>query len=326
MKIFTEITPLRDSDVFVILNSPNIGFDYPIHSHPEYELNLVLHSSGNRIVGDSVEKYENRDLVLVGPNLYHKWDDDDVSLCQRRSAHVITLQFAKSFFTQTFLDKEAMLPVRRLLKNALGGIAFYGNTLEVVAERMIKLTKGKGLEAVIEFLRILNVLSSSMEKKCLASKAFTADSEYRVEGKIDKVYTYILETFTNHRLRVSDIAFELNMSVSAFGHFFKKRTNKNFTQFIIDLRLGFACKLLLETNYSIGEVSYQSGFNNTANFNRLFRKNKGTTPLKFKKYFNQKNKFTWENQISSNQFLPAGSRLKPKTEKPDFIGVVINNI
>ena len=94
MIVYKEITPLTQHDVFIIINSEKIGFDYPIHYHSAYELTLILKSSGNRIVGDSVEKYHSNDLVLIGPEIYHRWDDDDIAIEKRNNAHVITIQFS----------------------------------------------------------------------------------------------------------------------------------------------------------------------------------------------------------------------------------------
>ena len=305
MKVFKEITPLQERDVYVILNSIDIGFDYPIHAHSEYELTLILKCSGNRIVGDSIEEYTGHDLVLIGPELHHKWDDVLMPLKKKQKAHVITIQFHDNLFSKSFLDKEALLSIKMLLEDSSKGTQFYGQTFEVVADRMMRLTKLKGFEGVIEFLNILNILSSSQEKRHLASEGFTPNCGYVQEGKVDKMYESILENFTDCNYRITDVASELNMSASAFGHFFKKCTNKSFTDFLINLRLGYACKLLLESDHSIGEISYMSGFNNIANFNRLFRRYKFETPAEYRKYLEKKNEFDWEDQITSNQFMPG---------------------
>jgi AraC-like DNA-binding protein len=95
------------------------------------------------------------------------------------------------------------------------------------------------------------------------------------------------------------------MSPSAFGHFFKKCTNKSFTQFVVDLRLGHASKLLINSNLTVSEIAFISGFNNIANFNRLFKKNKFITPKQYRKNLIQTNNFNWKNQITSNQFMPS---------------------
>ena len=305
MIVYKEITPLTQKDVFIIINSEKIGFDYPIHYHSAYELTLVLNSSGNRIIGDSVEKYSSNDLVLIGPEIYHKWDDDDILPEKRNNAHVITIQFSKEFFNQSLLSKKEFLSFKNLLKDSQRGLKFTDKTFRIIALKIQNLITIKGFEAVIEFLKILHILSISEDKKYLASVGFISIKVDEKGDRINKMFTYILAHFNDPNLRITELANESNMSTSAFGHFFKKSTNKSFTQFVVDLRLGYASKLLINSNYSISEIAYKSGFNNIANFNRLFKKNKAITPKQYRQNLMQSNNFNWERQLTPNQFIPS---------------------
>jgi AraC-like DNA-binding protein len=305
MIVYREITPLTQNDVFIIINSEKIGFDYPIHYHSAYELTLILKSSGNRIVGDSVEKYNSNDLVLIGPEIYHRWDDDDIAIEKRNNAHVITIQFSKELFDQTLFLKESFSSIKNLLKGSQRGINFSGDTFKTIAEKMKKLTSTNKFESALEFLTILNILSLSKHKKYLASEGFTSIKEDVKGDRVNKMYSYILTHFNDSNLRIAELAQESNMSTSAFGHFFKKCTNKNFTQFVVDMRLSYASKLLLNSSHSISEIAYKSGFNNIANFNRLFKKNKFITPKQYRQNLIQSNNFNWKKQLSPNQFIPS---------------------
>jgi len=305
MIVYKEITPLTQSDVFIIINSEKVGFDYPIHYHSAYELTLILNSSGNRIVGDSVEKYSLNDLVLIGPEIYHRWDDDDIAPEKRNNAHVITIQFSKDLFEQTLFLKESFSSIKNLLKDSQRGLKFVGETFSIVAEKIKNLTRVKKFESVMEFLKILNTLSISEDKKYLASDGFISIKEDAKGDRVNKMYTYILTHFTDSDLRITELAQESNMSTSAFGHFFKKSTNKSFTQFVVDMRLGYASKLLLNSNDSISEIAFKSGFNNIANFNRLFKKNKFITPKQYRQNLKKSNSFNWKKQLSPNQFIPS---------------------
>lgn len=305
MIVYKEITPLTPSDVFVIINSEKVGFDYPIHYHSAYELTLILNSSGNRIVGDSVEKYSLNDLVLIGPEIYHRWDDDDVAPEKRNNAHVITIQFSKDLFEQTLFLKESFSSIKNLLKESQRGLKFVGETFSIVAEKMKNVTIEKKFESVVEFLKILHTLSISKDKQYLASDGFVSIKEDAKGDRVTKMYTYILTHFNDSNLRITELAQESNMSTSAFGHFFKKSTNKSFTQFVVDMRLGYASKLLLNSNDSISEIAYKSGFNNIANFNRLFKKNKFITPKQYRRNFKPSKNFNWKKQLSPNQFIPS---------------------
>ncbi|MCF6222919.1 MAG: AraC family transcriptional regulator [Flavobacteriaceae bacterium] len=305
MKVFKEITPLTQNDVFVIINSEKIGFEYPIHYHSAYELTLVLNSSGNRIIGDSVEKYGSNDLVLIGPEIYHKWDDDDVPPTKRNNAHVITIQFSKNLFNQSLFLKDDFISIKNLLKDSQRGLKFTGDTFKIIALKIHNLVTISGFNAVIEFLKILQLLSISNNKKYLAGEGFISIKEYEKGDRVNKMYKYILANFNNRNLRINDLADEANMSPSAFGHFFKKCTNKSFTQFVVDLRLGHASKLLIDSNLSISEIAFISGFNNIANFNRLFKKNKFFTPKHYRQELIQTVNFNWRKQLSANQFIPS---------------------
>jgi len=305
MILYKEITPLTKHDVFIIVNSENVGFEYPIHYHSAFELTLILNSSGNRIVGDSVEKYKSNDLVLIGPEIYHKWDDDDLPPEKRNSAHVITIQFAKDILDEFLFLKESFSSVRNLLEDSQRGLKFTKETFKTVAEKMQTLESYKGFEAVIEFLKILHILSVSKDKKYLCSEGFISIKNDEKGDRVNKMYDYLLTHFSDPSLRITELASESSMSASAFGHFFKKSTNKSFTQFVVDLRLGFAIRLLLNSDESISEIAFRSGFNNIANFNRLFKKNKFISPKQYRQNLIGSNSFNWEKQLTPNQFIPA---------------------
>ena len=139
----------------------------------------------------------------------------------------------------------------------------------------------------------------------MASEGLISIKEYEKGDRVNKMYEYILANFNDRNLRITDLAQEANMSSSAFGHFFKKCTNKSFTQFVVDLRLGHASKLLIDSNLTISEIAFISGFNNIANFNRLFKKNKFLTPKQYKQNLIPSINFNWKEQLTTNQFMPS---------------------
>jgi len=315
MQIYREITPLKESDVFILLDSINNGFDYPIHHHPEFELNLVMNMSGTRIVGDSTERYHDYDLVLLGPYLYHKWDGDEERQANDEDYRVITIQFAPDLFNVQLLQKQPFYKIRKLLECASRGIKFHGKTLEKAMRKMVELSGGSGFSRVMGLLSLLDELSESEEMIFLASEGFNTQSLKSDSKRIQVAYSYILKNFTNHAIKIRDIAKLLNMSDSAFSHFFRKYTNKSFTQFLIDMRIGYACKLLLDTDDPVSQICFDSGFNNITNFNRLFKKYRECTPLEYRRRYKEKNAFDWTKQITPYQFMPTG-RQAPDAPKP----------
>jgi AraC-like DNA-binding protein len=308
MQVYREITPLKETDVFIMLDSFNNGFDYPIHNHPEFEINLILGMSGTRIVGDSTERYNEFDLVLLGPYVYHKWDGDEELQKNGKPYRVITIQFDATLFDSHLLKKEHFYKIRKLLQDAGRGIKFYGNTFTEAQAKLINLTKASGFSVILEFLSLLDLLSNSTEAIYLASEGFDPKSVQSESKRIQIAYRYILKNFTQQSIKIGDVATEVNMSESAFSHFFKKYTNKNFTQFLIDIRIGYACKLLLDTDETINQICFRAGFNNITNFNRLFKKYRSCTPLEYRRRYKEKNDFDWTNQITPYQFLPSNTQ------------------
>jgi AraC-like DNA-binding protein len=308
MDIYRENTPLKEPDVFVVIDSVCNGFDYPIHNHPEFELNLVAGISGTRIVGDSIERYQDYDLVLLGPYLYHKWDGDEAMQCSGQAYRVITIQFGMDLFNAQLFHKERFYKIRKLLEDSARGIKFHGNTVEAGMKMMIGLTEDKGFASIIGFMQLLDLLSQSSEAACLTSEGFAPQALKSDSSRIQSVYGYIQKNFANHHIKIGEVAALINMSASAFSLFFKKYTHKSFTQFLLDVRIGHTCKLLLGTDKTINQICYCSGFNNVANFNRLFKKYRSCTPIEYRRRHKEKNGFDWTKQITPWQFLPPQSR------------------
>jgi AraC-like DNA-binding protein len=304
MNIYQETTPLKSEDIFVVLDSINNGFDYPIHNHPEFELNLVIGMSGSRIIGDSIERYADVDLVLIGPYLYHKWDGDLALQHDGHPYRVITIQFGMSLIGGQFFQKKQFGKIRTLITNASEGILFFDKTRTEAIELMISLTEEKGFTNTLTFMKLLNLLSESLEFRFLSNEGFSSKVLSTHSNRLQIAYNYILKNFQEINLKISDVAAQVNMSESSFSHFFRKYAFKSFTQFLMDIRIGHSCKLLLDTDETIGQICFKSGFNNLANFNRLFKKYRLSTPVRFRQNYLSKTNFDWAHQITPMQFVP----------------------
>jgi AraC-like DNA-binding protein len=276
-RIVREITPVSDDDFFVLLNHYNAKFDFPVHYHPEYELNLVLNSKGKRIIGDSIQYYENKDLVLTGPNTPHAWAGDE----EYKNAHVMTLQFHSDFLSDRTLNRRIALPIRDLLIKARRGVLFSPETVELMIGRLDKLSNTQGFDSLLEFLSILYDLSISRNQEILASASYVGHIDPSRSKRIQKVTNYIQESLHNE-IRIKEVAEMVNMSETAFSHFFKKQTQRTFTDYLTDIRIGYAARLLMDSEQTISEICFESGFNNVSNFNRTFKKKRGVTPSDFR--------------------------------------------
>lgn len=277
-----EITPIAIDDLFIVLNHPNAKFDYPIHFHSDYEINLVMNTYGTRIVGDSVDSFDSTDLVMLGPNLPHAWKGEIVE-----GNHVITIQFSDKLLNFPILEKRLFSSIKQLLLNSQRGISFYKETQEKMKEKIIQLTCMQGFYTVLEFFSILYELSVSRQKTLVSNLYDTKDTIRTSKSRrIAKVCEYLEQNFVDP-IRLGDAAHLVNMSESAFSHFFKKKTNYTFIDYITNLRIAKACQLLSDTTYTVAEICFTCGFNNLSNFIRIFKKKKGSTPNEYRIYLQQ---------------------------------------
>jgi len=286
MKVLYEITPVAQNGFFVVLEYP-LGegkLDYPLHAHPEYEINLIIEGNGSRTVGDSIEDIPPLDLAILGPNLYHCWYNFRGKISR---PHVVTIQFDQSMFPEKILNSYLLLKMKKMLENSDRGICFYGNTRAIAAQKILEITRLKGFEQYVHLLCLLNFLAESIEFEVLASANYADFNMVSGSRRIKTVYAYIEKNYTNE-ISMKEVAGIINMSESAFSHFFKKRTNQTFTRYLNNIRLGHASKQLIDTTDRISEVCFSCGFSNISYFNRLFIKKYGLTPKDFRKKFMEK--------------------------------------
>lgn len=278
--IYCEVTTLSDKDLFVLLNNKQAKFDYPVHYHSDYELNLVMNCNGNRVVGDSIESFGHDDLVLLAPRLPHAWRAD-----YSDDNYVITIQFSEEFVNSFMASKNVFQPMYNMFMHSTGGIRFHGAIVDRVKAKIFQLCDTSNFNSVLLFYDILNTLAeaSEGEQSQLTSHSYDSSTFVRQSKsrRIEKICKYIDENFQKE-VTLDDIAALANMSPSAVSHFFKKRTNRTFSNYITDVRVGNASKMLVETTRTINDIAFDCGFGNISNFNRIFKKYNNKTPREYR--------------------------------------------
>lgn len=258
---------------------PRFGFYW--HVHPEIELTLIVRSRGRRFVGDSIEPYEDGDLVLLGPDLPHTWDSDP----RRKGPHdAVFCQFSESFLGPEFLRAPEMAPVRRLIAKAAQGLRFTGRTQKAVARRMDGMERLQGLSRLAALLEVLHQLAGSREARPLSSREFSPTLRRGDADRIDRVCRFLNERCTD-RITLAEAAAAAHLSVPAFSRFFRRRTGRTLVAYLNELRTGLACRELIESDRSVSDIAFDSGFNNLSNFNRRFLEIKGMSPREFRRQF-----------------------------------------
>ena len=280
-EIQQEICPITGEDLFIILDHTNAKFEYPIHCHPEYEINLVINTKGTRVIGDSEESFSDLDFVMVGPYIPHVWKSD------LETNHVVTIQFSGDLINFQILNKRLFVPIKQLLLDSMQGLHFYGKEAERIKDEIIELTRMQGFQTATKFLNILNSLAQAPRRK-LVSNIYETESliHQSKSRRISKVCRYI-EEHISQKITLTDAAALVNMSESAFSHFFKRQTGISFITYVNNLRVAKACDLLANTALSASEICYDCGFNNKSNFIRLFTKRKNMTPIEYRNHISQ---------------------------------------
>lgn len=254
-------------------------FNFPMHSHAEYELNLILNAAGaQRIIGNHVGTIDNAELVLVGSDLAHGWFNGD---CKGNKIHEITIQFDGDLFNNKFFQKNQMSPIRKMFENAHRGILFPQGLIEAIAPRIKALCENTGFYAVSQFLSIIYDLSLSINTTFLSDISFDQKGIHSDSRRIENVFDYMNQHY-NQQIKLSEVAAIAKMTEVAFSRYFKKHTGFSFIESLNDIRIGHVSRLLIDTNQTVSEIAFTCGFNNIANFNRIFRRKKGMTPNEFR--------------------------------------------
>ena len=285
--ILREITPLSEKDCFYIADRHKTEFTYPMHCHGEYELNFIEHGAGlRRIVGDSVEATKDYDLVLIATSeLEHVWEQGE---CKSEDIREITIQFAPHFF-DSLIDTNQFDRVRSMLDKARNGLCFPLDAIMKIYFLIDTLPEAKGFYAVTQFLTMLYELSFFTEEaRELSSSSFAKVTQQANSRRVLKVQQYISEHYRDE-IHLNTLADMVGMAPTAFSRFFKQRTGKKLSDYITDIRLGHAARLLVDTTMSVAEICYDCGFNNLSNFNRIFKRKKSCPPTEFREtYFKKK--------------------------------------
>lgn len=286
-RIIHEITPLSDKDCFYIAERYKTEFTYPIHNHKEYELNFIENAAGvRRIVGDSVEIIGDYDLVLItSQELEHAWEQHE---CTSKEIREITIQFSPDLFFKNLINKNQFSSIYSMLEHAQKGLYFPMSAMLKVYPLIDKLaSEQQGFYAVIKFLTILHELSLCEEVHTLSSSSFAKIDVRSDSRRVQKVQEYINEHY-KEEIRLGFLADMVGMTPVSFSRFFKLRTGKNLSDYIIDIRLGFSARLLIDSTRSIAEICYECGFNNLSYFNRIFKRKKFCSPKEFRENYHKK--------------------------------------
>ncbi|MBK7805578.1 MAG: AraC family transcriptional regulator [Saprospiraceae bacterium] len=285
VKYLEEITVLTPNDCFLHAVREKTDYDFPIHKHPEIELNLILHSKGAlRVIGDHIGEISNVELVLVGSNLPHGWLTHKYQFVdQPQKIKEVTIQFHENIL-DSLIERNQLIYLKEMMAKASGGIFFGEKTIHKVKDKIISLSTDKGFYSVMELLMILHDLSLADDTKILCDEKVNFYENHKKNERLGKILNYMHDHFQKD-ISLSEIAKVSGMTTISFNRFIKKNTGKTFIDLLIQIRLGHAYNLLIDSNYTVSEIAFRCGFKNVSYFNRAFKTNKNKTPLQFRHEF-----------------------------------------
>lgn len=254
------------------------------HFHHEVELVYIVKGSGLQFTGDHIQPFKPGDLIMFGSQLPHLWRSDEIYLQPDASEKLeaIVMHFSPDCFGDGFFSLAENKQVLKLLENAKKGIRINGKSKEKVAEWMHELLSCEGIKRIILLLQILEQLSLSQDLEIVNQQNNIEFNSATEMDRLNNVYQYLLDNYTRE-IELKEIAEVANITPHAFCRYFKARTRKTFSGFLIELRINHAAKLLVETNKSVSDICFESGFNNFSHFNKSFKGIIGRTPLQHRK-------------------------------------------
>jgi AraC-like DNA-binding protein len=261
-------------------------FPNPLQFHPDIEILLVLHGTGTRLVGDSIDQFGPGDLVMIGKNVPHAWYSDEKYTGENSNfiSEVIFILFKTEIFGEQFWNLPESKSILKLIQVSQRGIKLTGKTRNEVSTLMKSISSSVGFNRITLLLSILEIIASQKDYQFLASPIVQNTINESDSERLNKVYKFVINNY-NQEIPLEKAAAVANLSTPAFCRYFKKRTNKTFIQFLNEIRISYACRLLAEEDFPVARICFNCGYTNVSYFIRQFKGITGYTPLAYKKQY-----------------------------------------
>ncbi|MEP6676773.1 MAG: AraC family transcriptional regulator [Ferruginibacter sp.] len=279
MKPLIEKLPLSENSSFVARTYTTPYFEVPWHQHIEYELILFTQGEGTSFIGNYVGEFKKGDIFFLGSNLPHTFQKAHKNLV----TSAVVIQFCEDFWGKEFIRLPEAKQLEQLFETSVQGLKLYGDTKKILLSQIRELESLSGFKRIIRLCECLQLIAERQEFEKVSTQEIRIFNG-RHKERIDKIFQYSIEHFQDG-IALDDVAGHVGMSIPAFCNYFKKSTKKTFIDFLNEIRIGHACKLLMDTQKAIESICYESGFNTLANFNRQFVKVKKNTPSMYRKIF-----------------------------------------
>lgn len=285
MKPSFHKVPIRSGNSFSIRWDLKPHFECIWHFHPEMELHYIIKGAGVQFIGDNVTNFADGDLIFLGQNLPHTWrcKEDFFQNDPKLNVEAIVLHFLPQCLGKGFLSIPETVLIKHFFESSKRGFLIKEPAKSTIVSLLYKTLKAEGIDKIILIISILKELIYA--NKTSISDFYTnypkSDSKIAL---FDTIYSFTLKNY-NREISLEEIAGIANMSISSFCRTFKLITKKTFLDFLIEVRVSNACRLLIDDDFNIDAIAFKTGFNNLSNFYRQFKRIKNSTPLQYKKEY-----------------------------------------
>jgi AraC-like DNA-binding protein len=291
MKPFFQKLVSSPTESVIFFDEEKPHFSVPWHFHPEIEILFVVKSSGTSYVGDGIHRFTEGEISIIGENVPHWWKSDSKYSEGKDTTGVkaLIIQFKKDIFVSNFINLPEMNAIKEFLERSQRGIQFFSKSRKILSEQIIKIFALSGISRITELIILLDMMANSKDYKYHSSVGYSKTINTYDFYRFNKIHEHIIHNFTK-TIKLEDVANRVNLSPTAFCRYFKKHTGKTFLSFLNEMRIGHACKIMVEGNMSISMASLESGFNNLSHFNDQFKRVMNLTPTEYLSAFKNEDK------------------------------------
>jgi AraC-like DNA-binding protein len=267
-----EKIPIHLSSSIAVKRETTPYMDYPWHYHPEFEIIYVEKSYGIRLMGNHIGNFNDGDLMFISSNLPHVWRNDKDFYKGNKDlfVDVYVIQFLEDALMRGFFNLPEFSQIKKLFKLGQQGVLIRGNDHKKISLLIKEVYNSSGIERLILFLKTLETIANTSEYELLSGIGFANSVTTEDTERINKVMSFLMDNYTQE-FNLQEIADIVNLNKSSFCRYFKNRTHKTCSQFLNEIRIAHACKLLINSNMTISEICYEVGYNNISHFNRQFK-------------------------------------------------------
>ncbi|MCK9413548.1 MAG: AraC family transcriptional regulator [Prolixibacteraceae bacterium] len=267
-----EKVPLHLTSSIYVKREITPYMDYPWHYHPEYEIIFVEKSYGIRLMGNHIGNFSDGDLMFIGSNLPHVWKNDNDFYQDNKDlmVDVYVIQFCENALGEGFFDLPEFIHIKKLFNHSQQGLVVKGDNHGEIAALIKKVYHTTGIERLVQFLKTVDAIANNTEYELLSSIGYANSITNIDTERINKIMSFLMENYRQD-IDMDEIAALVNLNQSSFCRYFKSKTHKTCSQFLNEIRIAHACKLLINSNMSISEICYETGYNNISHFNRQFK-------------------------------------------------------